>query len=72
MLFRSVLYRDVEINLKNIAELPDDDVPESIISTMEQRIGDEETQSERAGYAPDALSDPIECSTSDSIPMHNR
>ena len=68
----NVLYRDVEINLKNIAELPDDDVPESIISTMEQRIGDEETQSERAGYAPDALSDPIECSTSDSIPMQNR
>ena len=68
----NVLYRDVEINLKNIAELPDDDVPESIISTMEQRIGDEETQSERAGYASDALSDPIECSTSDSIPMQNR
>jgi hypothetical protein len=68
----NVLYRNVEINLENIAELPDDDVPESIISTMEQRIGDEENPSERAGYVPDALSDPTDCSTSDSIPMQNR
>ena len=68
----NVLYRNVEINLDNIAELPDDDVPESIISTMEQRIGDEENPSERAGYVPDALSDPTNCSTSDSIPMQNR
>jgi hypothetical protein len=68
----SVLYRNVEINLENIGELPDDDVPESIISTMEQRIGDEENPSERAGYVPDALSDPTDCSTSDSVPMQNR
>ena len=68
----NVLYGNVEINLENIAELPDDDVPESIISTMEQIIGDEETPSERAGYVPDALSDSTNCSTSDSIPMQNR
>ena len=68
----NVLYRNVEINLENIGELPDDDVPESLISTMEQRIGDEETPSERAGYVPDALYDPTDCSTADSIPMQNR
>ena len=68
----NVLYHSVEINLENIAELPDDDVPESIISTMEQRIGDEENRSERAGYVPDALFNPTDCSASDSIPMQNR
>ena len=68
----NVLYENVEINLKNINELPEDDVPESLILTMEQRIGDEENLSGRGGYVPDVLSDPIECSTSDSIPMQNR
>ncbi|CAF1337678.1 unnamed protein product, partial [Rotaria sordida] len=45
----NVLYRNIEINLENIAQLPDDDVPESIMSAMEQKIGVEETDSERVG-----------------------
>ncbi|CAF1523429.1 unnamed protein product, partial [Rotaria sordida] len=36
---------------------------------MEQKIGDEEIQSERIGYIPDPLSDPIERTTTDSIPI---
>ena len=31
------LYRDITIDLKNVEKLPDDDVPESIVSTMEQK-----------------------------------
>ncbi|CAF1523172.1 unnamed protein product, partial [Rotaria sordida] len=55
----------------NIAQLPEDDVPERMMSTMEQKIGDEEIQSERAGYIPDPLSDQIERTTTDSIPISN-
>ncbi|CAF4991150.1 unnamed protein product, partial [Rotaria sp. Silwood1] len=65
----NILYQNVDINLKNIAQLPEDDVPECIMSTMEQRIGDEEIQSERIGYIPDPLSDPIERTSTDSIPI---
>ncbi|CAF5068817.1 unnamed protein product [Rotaria sp. Silwood1] len=68
----NVLYQNVDINLKNIAQLPEDDVPECIMSTMEQKIGDEEIQSERIGYIPDPLSDPIERTSTDSIPITNR
>ncbi|CAF1542123.1 unnamed protein product [Rotaria sordida] len=67
----NVLYQNVDINLKNIAQLPEDDVPECIMSTMEQKIGDEEIQSERIGYIPDPLSDPIERTSTDSIPITN-
>jgi hypothetical protein len=68
----NVLYRNIEINLKNIAQLPEDDVPECIMSTMEQKIGDDEIQSERVGYVPDPLSDPTEYTTSNTIPINNR
>jgi hypothetical protein len=68
----NMLYRNIEINLKNIDQLPEDDVPECIISTMEQRIGIEEIQSERVGYVPDPLSDPTEYTTSNTIPINNR
>ncbi|CAF2941478.1 unnamed protein product, partial [Rotaria sp. Silwood2] len=67
----NILYQNVDINLKNIAQLPEDDVPECIMSTMEQKIGDEEIQSERIGYIPDPLSDPIERTSTDSIPISN-
>ncbi|CAF4341243.1 unnamed protein product, partial [Rotaria sordida] len=36
---------------------------------MEQKIDDEEIQSERIGYIPDPLSDLIERTTTDSIPI---
>jgi hypothetical protein len=48
----NILYQNVEINLENIAKLPEDDVPESIMSTMEQKIGDEEIQSEELDMFP--------------------
>lgn len=68
----NLLYQNVEINLQNIAELPDDDVPESIISTMEIKIADDETPSERVGHVPDPLANPMESTTSDTIPISNR
>ncbi|CAF3951344.1 unnamed protein product [Rotaria sordida] len=68
----NILYQSIEINLENIAQLPEDDVPESIISTMEQKISDEDIQSERTGYVSDPLSDPTEHTTPDTIPISNR
>ncbi|CAF2181151.1 unnamed protein product, partial [Rotaria magnacalcarata] len=65
------LYQNVEINLQNIAELPENDVPDSIISTMEMKIGDEETPSERLGHVPDPLANPVESTMSDAIPIGN-
>lgn len=66
------LYRDITIDLKNVEKLPDDDVPESIVSTMEQIIVEEEVLSERASYVPDPLSDPHRNHSSESIPISNR
>ena len=68
----NILYRKVNINLQNINRLPEDDVPECIMSTLEQKIGDEEDQSERTGYVPDPLLNPKECTTADVIPISNR
>lgn len=68
----NVLYQAVEINLENIAQLPEDDVPESIMTTMEQRIGEEELSAERVGYIPDPLSNPLEQTTPETIPISNR
>ncbi|CAF3989671.1 unnamed protein product [Rotaria sp. Silwood1] len=68
----NVLYQNVNINLENIAQLPEDDVPECIMSTLEQKLGDEDIQSERIGYVPDPLSDPTEHTTADTIPISNR
>ena len=68
----NALYQNVEISLESIAQLPEDDVPECIMSTIEQKIGDGEPQAERAGYVPDPLSNPNEDTTSDSIPILNR
>ncbi|CAF1089809.1 unnamed protein product [Rotaria sordida] len=67
----NILYQNVNINLENIAQLPEDDVPECIMSTLEQKIGDEEAQSERTGYVPDPLLNPKECTTADVIPISN-
>ncbi|CAF1299065.1 unnamed protein product [Adineta ricciae] len=68
----NILYKDVDINQDNIMKLPEDDIPESIMSTIEQKIGDEATQlSERAGYIPDPLLHSTESDTSDSVPMNN-
>ncbi|CAM4988474.1 unnamed protein product, partial [Rotaria socialis] len=67
----NLLYQSVDINLENIAQLPEDDVPEFLISAMEERIGDEEIPSERVGYIPDPLADPMESASSDTIPINN-
>ncbi|CAF2866381.1 unnamed protein product [Rotaria sp. Silwood2] len=67
----NVLYQNVNINLENIAQLPEDDVPECIMSTLEQKLGDEDIQSERTGYVPDPFSDPTEHTTADTIPISN-
>ncbi|CAF4239766.1 unnamed protein product [Rotaria sp. Silwood2] len=67
----NILYQNINISLENIAQLPEDDVPECIMSTLEQKIGDEEGQSERTGYVPDPLMNPKECTTADVIPISN-
>lgn len=66
------LYQNIKIDLLNVEKLPEDDVPESIMATIEQKIVDEAEVSERTGYIPDPLSDPIENHSSESIPMSNR
>ena len=58
--------------MKNIGQLPEDDIPESIISTMEMKIDDEEIPSERVGYIPDSLANPTELTTSDTIAINSR
>ena len=68
----NILYQNIEINVKNIAQLPEDDVPESIMSTMEQNIDAEEIQTERVGYVPDPLSNPTEYINTEAIPISNR
>jgi hypothetical protein len=68
----NILYQNININLDNIAQLPEDDVPECIMSTLEQKIGDEDGQSERTGYVPDPLMNPQERTTADVIPISNR
>ncbi|CAF1039182.1 unnamed protein product [Adineta steineri] len=67
----NILYQKVNINLQNINQLPEDDVPECIMSTLEQKVGDKEIPSERAGYVPDPLSNPIDFTATDSIPISN-
>ena len=68
----NILYQKVNINLQNINQLPEDDVPECIMSTLEQKLGEEETQSERDGYAPDPLLNQIGSNVADTIPISNR
>ncbi|CAF1442322.1 unnamed protein product [Adineta steineri] len=68
----NILYKNIDINLDNIAQLPEDDIPEPIMTTMEQILNDKEVPSERAGYIPDALSNSTELNISDVIPINNR
>ena len=68
----NILYQNIEINVNNIAQLLEDDVPESIISTMEQKIDVEEIQTERVGYVPDPLFNPTEYINTEAIPISNR
>ncbi|CAF4052892.1 unnamed protein product [Adineta steineri] len=67
----NILYKNIDINLDNIAQLPEDDIPESIMTTMEQILNDKEVPSERAGYIPDPLSNSTELNISDVIPINN-
>ena len=68
----NILYQKVTINLQNINQLPEDDVPDSIILTLEQRSITEQTPSERVGYVPDPLSELKETTSTDTIPITNR
>ena len=67
-----LLYQNIEINLQNIVALPDDDVPEAIMATMEQQICDGGIPSERVGYVLDPLANLTESTTQDTIPITNR
>ena len=68
----NLLYQQVNINLENINQLPEDDVPDCIMSTLELKLGDEEIPSERVGYVPDPLLNPIGITATDNIPISNR
>ena len=68
----NILYQKVNINLQNSNQLPEDDVLECFMSTLEQKLGDEAIQSERIGYVPDPLLNPIESTATDTIPISNR
>lgn len=68
----NILYQNIQINMNTIAQLPEDDVPESIMSTMEQKIDVEEIQTERVGYVPDPLSNPTGYVDTEAIPISNR
>ena len=68
----NLLYQKVNINIQNINQLPEDDVPECIMSTLDLKLGDEGIHSERVGYVPDSLLNPTESSAADSIPISNR
>ncbi|CAF4426003.1 unnamed protein product, partial [Rotaria sp. Silwood2] len=65
------LKKILTINLHNINQLPEDDVPESIMLTMEKKITDEKIPSERVEYVPDPLADPMESTNSETIPISN-
>ncbi|CAF1441598.1 unnamed protein product [Adineta steineri] len=67
----NILYKNVDMNLDNIAELPEDNIPETIMTIMEQILNDKEVPSERAGYIPDALSNSTELNISNVIPVNN-
>ncbi|CAF1520077.1 unnamed protein product [Adineta steineri] len=67
----NILYKNIDINLDNTTQLPENDIPESIMTTMEQILNDKEVPSERAGYIPDPLSNSIELNISDVIPVNN-
>ncbi|CAF1475686.1 unnamed protein product [Adineta steineri] len=67
----NILYKNVDINLDNIAQLPEDDIPEPIMTTMEQILNNKEVPSERVGYIPDPLSNSTELNISDVIPVNN-
>ncbi|CAF2508977.1 unnamed protein product [Rotaria sp. Silwood2] len=67
----NILYQKVNINLQNINQLPEDDVPECIMSTLEQKLDDEEISSERIGYVPDPLPNPIGSTAAGTIPISN-
>ncbi|CAF1514218.1 unnamed protein product, partial [Adineta steineri] len=56
---------------KNIAQLPEDDIPESIMTTIAQILNDKEVPSERAGYILDPLSNSTELNISNVIPINN-
>lgn len=68
----NILYQNIDLNLDSIAQLPEDDIPESILMTMEQRIGEEEIPSERIGYVPDPLSESSVNANPEVIPLFKR
>lgn len=68
----NILYQNINIDLENIAQLPEDDIPEAILLTMEQRIGSDEIPSERTGYVPDPLSESIFSASPEVIPLYKR
>lgn len=68
----NLLYRNVQINHCQIANLPDDDVPECLWSTMQISTDIESSENERASYMPTALINPSESNVTGTVPLITR
>jgi hypothetical protein len=66
------LYRNVVINSSNVNQLPDDDVPECLWTTMQISTNVEDTESERTSYIPDPLKNAQKLNDASSIPLATR
>jgi len=68
----NLLYQNIQINQSRIDNLPDDDVPESLWSTMQISTDIESSENERASYMPNALVNPTEINVTGVVPLITR
>jgi hypothetical protein len=69
----NILYRNITINMENVNDLPDNDIPEPLWATREEHLNANEVVDEREGYVPDPLADANERGEridSTIIPIH--
>jgi hypothetical protein len=53
----NILYRNITINVENLNDLPDNDIPESLWATREEHTNVNEVVDERVGYVFDPLNE---------------
>ncbi|CAF4251337.1 unnamed protein product [Rotaria socialis] len=63
------LYRSIVINRSIIDKLPDDDVPECLLATMQISTNVEASENERASYIPDPLLNVSDSSDTTAVPL---
>ena len=75
MLFENIVYSIILVNEVNIAKLPEDDVPESIWTTLERIENANDGNAERTGFTVDPLAhatDQGEPNVTNICPMSTR